>query len=184
MRPGSPCGRHRPALLDLVDHGERGPGTSAALDHMDACPACEREVTEIALTIAALRRAGAAYRALPKPDALLPPGPPSRLRRSRGARWSWRFQLGSLVTGAGIAAILVAPGVGFVPGGTLDAVPGASRSTAAITWQAAEHRLASRPDTAPLAAVGSLPPRYPEGLLRPWKEVPATDASAREFEPR
>jgi hypothetical protein len=46
-----------------------------------------------------------------------------------------------------------------------------------------EHRLAVTPDTAPIAAVRSLPPRYPEGLLRPWKEVPTTDATARELEP-
>ena len=181
MRPGSPCGIHRPVLVDLVDHGERGPGTAAALDHLDACPACEHEVTEIALTIAALRRAGAAYRALPGPRAVLPPRPS---RRGRGARWSWRFQLGSLVTGAGIAAILVASRVGFVPTPPLDAAPAVSRPAAVVTWQAAEHRLASSPDTASVAAVGSVPPRYPDGLLRPWKEVPATDATARVFEPR
>ena len=56
------CRRHRPVLVDLVDHGERGPATPAALDHLATCRPCERELTELALTIAALRRAGAAYR--------------------------------------------------------------------------------------------------------------------------
>ena len=29
----------------------------------------------------------------------------------------------------------------------------------------------------------TVPPRYPEGLIRPWKEVPPTDAIPRERQP-
>jgi hypothetical protein len=150
------CRTHRPVLVDLVDHGERGPATASALDHLDTCRPCEREITELALTIAALRRAGA---------------------------WSWRLQLGGLVTSAAIAALMVAPRVGVVPVRPAAAAPVPQHPARVVTWQAVEHRLAVTPDVAPVATVRSLPPRYPEGLTRPWKEVPPTDAAARELEP-
>ncbi|MEO5966433.1 MAG: hypothetical protein ABIR11_13290, partial [Candidatus Limnocylindrales bacterium] len=51
-------------------------------------------------------------------------------------------------------------------------------------WRVAESRLAAAPDTPPFAAPSSLPPRYPEGLSRPWKEVFPTDAMPPEFDAR
>ena len=180
------CRRHRPVLVDLVDHGERGPGTPAALDHLAVCRACERELTELALTIAALRRAGAAYRRLPvaatsplvAPGVIASPAGSPAPRRPTGRR---SFHLGSLITSAGIAALLVAPHVGLFPNhATPQTAP--ARPAAVTTWQQAEHRLASSPDI-PSVAVVILPPRYPEGRTRPWKEVPSRDATARELEP-
>lgn len=180
------CRRHRPVLVDLVDHGERGPATPTALDHLAGCRACERELTELALTIAALRRAGAAYRRLPVADA------PSRAvpnliasltlrpasRRHVGHR---SLHLGGLVASAGIAALLAAPHVGLVPSrATPETAP--ARPAAVTTWQRVEHQLASSPDIPPVAVV-ILPPRYPEGRTRPWKEVPSSDATVRELEP-
>jgi hypothetical protein len=169
-------------LVDLVDHGERGPATASALDHLDTCRPCEREITELALTIAALRRAGAAYRSLAVPEA------PRRAAIAaasvpRRRAWSWRLQLGGLVTSAAIAALMVAPRVGVVPVRPVAAAPVPQHPARVVTWQAVEHRLAVTPDVAPVATVRSLPPRYPEGLTRPWKEVPPTDAAARELEP-
>ena len=35
------CVRHREALVDFVDRREMGPGTAAALTHLDHCRACE-----------------------------------------------------------------------------------------------------------------------------------------------
>ncbi len=179
------CRRHRPVLVDLVDRGERGAGTPAALDHLAVCDPCEHEITELALTIAALRRAGIAYRALEVPDAPRPASVEvSAVPRRRP--WAWRLQLGGLVTSAALAALLVAPRVGPVPeeAPVPASAPAPSGLAGVVTWQAVEHRLAVSPDIAPLAAaVRSLPPRYPEGLTRPWKEVPATDAAARELEP-
>jgi anti-sigma factor RsiW len=175
------CRRHRPVLVDLVDHGERGPATPAALDHLATCRPCERELTELALTIAALRRAGAAYRRLPVAEVALQAVPDvvaSVTRRHAGHR---SFHLGGLVASAGIAALLVAPHVGLVPGrATPETAP--VRPAAVSTWQRVEHRLASSPDIPPVAVV-ILPPRYPEGRTRPWKEVPSGDATARELEP-
>ena len=181
------CRRHRPVLVDLVDRGERGPATAAALDHLALCADCERELTEMALTIAALRRAGNAYRALRVPDAgaegvrvasaLRPPAP-----TRRRPDWSRRLQLGGLLAGAGIAAMVVAPQIGLMPVRQITDPAPASRPAAAAMWQQAERRLAATPDPG-TRAVLVLPPRYPEGLLRPWKEVPATDATTRELEP-
>ena len=185
-RTPAACRTFRPVLVDLVDHGERGAGTAAAPDHLDVCGACEREITELALTIAALRRAGAAYRALEVPDRP-PAGTPRPAAIARGAAprrgpWSWRMQLGGLMTSAAIAALLVAPRVGLVPQRPApDRAP--QLPAGVVSWQAVEHRLAVSPDIAPVATVRSLPPRYPEGLTRPWKEVPSTDAAARELEP-
>lgn len=185
--PGSPCSRHRPVLVDLIDRGERGPSTPAALDHLAVCRPCEREVTELALTIAALRRAGSAYRAIRVPEATPPiAGPGPAARSAAGSRrrpeWGRRLQLGGLLTSAGIAAMLVAPHVGLMPDGPIPGSAQATKPAAPITWQQAEQRLASTLDVGSRAVV-VLPPRYPEGLVRPWKEVPATDAKPRELEP-
>ena len=174
---GAACRRHLPALVDLVDRGERGPDTDAALDHMTGCVRCRDEVTELALTVAALRRVSTAYRALPVP-VLARPAVPVRRRP-----WAWRAQLGGLITSAGIAALLVAPHVGLGPAGTsFDAAPGRPPAPA---WQAAEQRIAASPDIASMVAVSdSVIPRYPDGRLRPWKEVPSTDAAARGLDPK
>ena len=178
------CRRHRPVLVDLVDHGERTPATPTALDHLATCRLCERELTELALTIAALRRAGAAYRRLPVPEASVPGAllvcatatAPVR-RPSRG----WTLHLGGLAASAGIAALLVAPRVGLMPDRVIPETAPA-RPAAMTTWQQVEHRLAISPDI-PSVAVVTLPPRYPEGRTRPWKEVPSSDATAHELEP-
>ena len=183
-RTPAACLRHHAVLVDLVDRGERCPGTAAALDHLAVCAPCKAELTGLALTIAALRRAGVAYRALEVPDA---PRAASAVAVSRAPRrrpWGWRMQLGGLVTSAALAALVVAPRVGLVPV-ERTAVPAAPQAgtVAVVSWLAVEHRLAASPDIAPVAAVRSLPPRYPEGMTRPWKEVPPTDAAARELEP-
>jgi hypothetical protein len=172
------CRRNRPVLVDLVDRGERGPATEDALDHLRGCEACEREVTEIALTVAALRRAGATWRAVAVPAMARPAVPPGR------RPWAWRAQLGGIITSAGIAALLVAPQVGLLPDA---AQPGSEPVTSrppAPSWYAAEHRIAASPDVASMPAAGTLPPRYPDGRMRPWKEVNLADATARGLDPQ
>ena len=175
------CRRHRGPLEAFVERGERGPATAAALDHLDACRLCERELTDLALTAAALRRAGRELRQMPVPaparGRVVALAVPSR------DRWSWRLQLGGLLTGAAIAALVVVPHSTRsepLAGDSLAQV----RTTQAIPWRAAEARLAEAPDEPSFAAPSTLPPRYPEGLSRPWKEVFPADATPREFEPR
>jgi hypothetical protein len=195
------CRRHRPLLAALVEHGERAPGIEAALEHLAVCAGCEEDLTGIALTVAALRRAGTTYRRLPESaPAALPPviaRPPSARPpsvrpmaprpASAPARWAWRLQLGSLLATAAIVAVVVLPQAGL-PGTVAAAhVNTPVRASGVTQWQAAEQRLASSPDTGPLAAVvttSTLPPRYPDSLFRRWKEVPPSDATARGFAPR
>ena len=50
------CARYRPALTDWVEHRVQGPSTPSAFDHLARCRRCERELTDIAQTIIALRR--------------------------------------------------------------------------------------------------------------------------------
>jgi anti-sigma factor RsiW len=185
IRRRTACQRHRPSLLDLVDRGERGPGTAEALDHLAVCHACEQELTEVALTIAALRRTGSEVRAASVPA--IPDADVRRLAvRPQGSprdSWSWRLQLGSLVAGAAIAAVAVAPWVGVGPRSSNGVSIVASHPVVNATWLGAEARLAARPDHPSRPATISVSPRYPEGLSRPWEEVPASDATPREFEP-
>jgi hypothetical protein len=175
------CRRHRGALEAFVDRGERGPATPAALEHLAGCRPCEEELTELALTVAALRRAGSELRRAPVP--VPEPRRVAALAVAPRDRWSWRLQLGSLVTGAAIAALVVLPHATRTERLTSDALVPA-RETVTADWRAAEARLAAAPDEPSFAAFTTLPPRYPEGLTRPWKEVFPTDATPREFEPR
>jgi hypothetical protein len=172
------CRLYRPVLVDLVDRGDRGPATLDALDHMARCGACEAEITDVALTVAALRRAGSTWRAIPDPPMSRPALP------RRRPPWAWRAQLGGLITSAGIAALLVAPQVGLMPSAPHRAPAIQSARPLAAAWQSVEQRLAASPDIASTAAVGTLPPRYPDGRFRPWKEVNSQDATARGRNPQ
>jgi hypothetical protein len=175
------CLRHRRALEAFVDRGERGPTTPAALEHLDRCAPCERAMAELALTVVALRRAGRELRAAPVP--VVQPARIEALTVRRRSPWSFRFQLGSMLAGAAIAALVVLPQVNHSERPISDALMPV-RAKAAAGWRAAEFRLAAAPDSPSFAAPSAIPPRYPEGLTRPWKEVFPTDAAPREFEPR
>ena len=171
------CRPHRGVLEALVERGERGPTVGAALDHLETCATCERDLTELALTVAALRRAGRELRAAPVPE----PSPACVLALAvpRRTGWSWRIQLGGLLTGAAIAALVVVPRAGTGVPVTTDAQEPA-RVAVTASWRIAEAHLAMTPDTASFSAPGTtVPPRYPDGLLRPWKEVSPTDAVPR-----
>jgi hypothetical protein len=177
----SACRPHRASLEALVAHGERGPATPAALDHLSTCVVCERDLTELALTVAALRRAGRELLAAPIPT-------PTRssvaaLTAPRKTGWSLRLQLGGLITGAAIAALVVVPRTSTAVRSTSDA-EAFSRPAVTAVWRLAESRIAAEPDSPSFSAVSAVPPRYPEGLLRPWKEVASTDATPRAFRPR
>ena len=173
------CRRHRPVLVDFVDRRERGPRTPAALEHLARCERCEQEMAEYALTIVALRRAGREIAAFPVPAGIPRRVPSPAMRRDR---WSWRLQAGGLLTCAAIVGLVILPHgpTSISPSGAAEPV---NRSAVATPWLVAESRLAARPDLRSMAAVGNLPSRYPEGLTRPWKEVPATDATQRGPEP-
>jgi len=171
------CRPHRGVLEALVERDERAPTVGAALDHLETCTACERDLTELALTVAALRRAGRDLRAVPVPQ-------PSHTRVAalavpRRTGWSWRIQLGGLITGAAIAALVVIPRAGAGIPVTSDALEPSGHGVTA-GWRLAEAHLAMTPDNASFSARGiTVPPRYPDGSLRPWKEVSRTDVVPR-----
>jgi hypothetical protein len=175
------CRRHRRTLEAFVDRAERGPATPNALEHLAVCASCEREMTELALTIAALRRAGREVRATPVP--VVAPARVAALATRRPTPWPFRLQLGSVLAGVAIAAVVVLPSAGRTQVPPSDAVL-SPRQAVTAAWRAAESRIAAAPDTPSFAAPSSLPPRYPEGRTRPWKEVSQTDATPRELEPR
>jgi hypothetical protein len=52
------CVVHRPVLIDFVEHRAIGPDSPAALDHLARCGTCERDLSEVAQTVIALRRLG------------------------------------------------------------------------------------------------------------------------------
>jgi len=58
-RRADACVIHRPALVDFVERQALGPDSPAALDHLARCAPCERDLTEVAQTVFALRRLGA-----------------------------------------------------------------------------------------------------------------------------
>ena len=173
MLVATACHRHRAALVDLVEHGERGPGTGAALEHVTICERCEHTMAELALTVAALRRVSTEVRLAPVPE--IARERIARLAVRPRAAWRWRLQLGSLVTSAAIAAAVLVPGAALGPAGAWATPPGLD---AYAVWRLAESRIAAGPDYAPIA-VGSVPSRYPDGRLRPWKEVRPIDESRR-----
>ena len=172
-----PCADHREALLDFVDHGERGPATTRAIAHLDRCRTCERDLSEVALTIAALRRIGREVTlAEPAADAWL------RLR-ARVTRpidpWRWRATVGGMVTSTLLVAVLVAPATLGLPG-TLSRMP----EPVPVTELRREAQylnsvyLADLPDAVVADhATGSVPDPYaPEFGLAPHvarKEVPS-----------
>ena len=152
-RAGDPCaappaGGTSRRSSSLVDRGERGPRHGAALDHLGGCGRCrEREVTELALTVAALRRAGRELprRARPAPIPHGRPLPAARAARLGVARCSWAASSRA----RRIAALLVAPQVGFGAAGASDALePHRPRTGSPLAVGGAAHSPRS-PDTAP-----------------------------------
>jgi hypothetical protein len=53
---GRQCQRHRPVLIDFVDHGAVGPETGPALRHLDRCLRCTEAIESTILAITAIRR--------------------------------------------------------------------------------------------------------------------------------
>jgi anti-sigma factor RsiW len=102
------CERHRPLLVDFVDHGEVRPGTTAALAHLDRCEGCTDAMESTMLAITALRRLSAlAIAAEPAPDAW--PRLRARLERRRVRRPKVMSPLAGIAMSFAIVAVLVVP---------------------------------------------------------------------------
>lgn len=177
----TPCDRHRPALVDFVDHGERGAATEAALQHLERCERCERELSELALTIFALRRTGREAMAVEVPGADRPPVVPA----DAGDRRLHPLRRLGIPAGA-LAFVLVAGTLGLAG---LRSGSGETASTRSPI-ETSEDRLA---EAGFLSAVRGLPRpsgevasvvtlnsrQYPDGIRPSEKEVQPGEAPGR-----
>jgi len=104
------CVRRRAALLELVEVPAGGALTPGDRAHLESCARCRAEITDLALTAAALRRSFAATRdAEPGEDAW--PALRARLLRQRGAGSAGRAAspLAAVVLAAGLAVAMLLP---------------------------------------------------------------------------
>jgi hypothetical protein len=110
----STCRLHQPTLAALAEQRAAGPEGHAALEHVERCEACAKELGELMLTVVVLRRMG------DEAASGEPPGPDdawSRLRarieqsgrRARQRAWQWRATVGGLATATLLVAVLVGP---------------------------------------------------------------------------
>jgi predicted anti-sigma-YlaC factor YlaD len=118
------CVVYRPALLDFVERRALGPDSPAALDHLARCERCERDLSEVAQTIIALRRLGERARQVEAPAD----GWPSlrdRLERSQRtadeAARRLRRAFGSAMVGIAVVAVVAISSLtGTVTSGLVD----------------------------------------------------------------
>jgi len=111
-RRDDPCVAFRPTLVDFVERRALGPDSPAALDHLGRCMRCERDLTEVAQTVIALRRLGARASAVEAPAdgwAMLR----ERLERSQraadDAARRFRRAFGGAVVAVAVVAMIAIP---------------------------------------------------------------------------
>lgn len=149
-RPGS-CRIHREVLLDFVDQRELGPGTPAALEHLDRCDACRNELATFVLAIHAVRRLLAEARTAE------PPGDAwerlsARVQRPVTSAWRARSALAGVVVSAGLVAALIGPAVVWRPRVLVEGEPGPGPAVIlarTVAEQRAEAAFLSRVKLAP-----------------------------------
>lgn len=191
--PAGRCGRHRAALVHFVDRREILPNTTAALDHLDRCRACEEELEGIALAIAALRRVG-------REAALVEPGPDAwtrlRARIARGGRelaFRSRASAAALLMSAGLVGVLVAPGAivreRMVLADEIGTDPAVAAAVASARLRAdqeaeaayirARAQLRVGAESSRAGTAGRVPVRFPDGIRSVREEVTRDDAGGR-----
>jgi anti-sigma factor RsiW len=183
---GRSCSRYRPLLVDFVDHGEVGPETRAAFNHLDGCNHCTEAIESTMLTITALRRLSDEVADVdPSPDAW----PRLRLRIT-----GWRRRPAVMSPLAGVAmsfaivAMLVLP---FRLGGEgwIDLSATASQSAGSLS--AVDRRIEAsyiafsrrNPTTGGAIASGSVLTNIPTEIWLVRKEVHSAKPSVRPPEP-
>jgi hypothetical protein len=127
----SACRVHRLALAGLAERRVAGPEGRAALEHVERCPACAKELGELMLTVVVLRRMG---EAAANAESLGPDDAWSRLRaridrsrrRARQQAWQWRATVGGLATASLLVAVLVGPRAVSVTDNTYGEIESAS----------------------------------------------------------
>jgi len=182
---GRGCRRHRSALLDFAVGGLRGPGTPAALDHLDTCTRCRAEIEATVLAAAALRRlATDVSTAEPSSDAW------PRLRDRVAARPTARLGFMSPVAGMAMSLAIVVVAVVGAPGlpgsepeaaGPISAVAADQLEPTEEAWLRERIDRARRSSAAPADAAAAAPaaplsrgPSFlgPDGLGTPTVTTP------------
>ncbi len=126
------CAGYQDALLDFVDCGEAGPGVEAALEHLERCQACTRDLAATALVLTALRRMFDEARAAETPADAWP-----RLRARLATRQRRRWAPGTisgLVTGAALVTALLLPNASRLDARDYVADQGAGQLEALRMW--------------------------------------------------
>jgi anti-sigma factor RsiW len=183
------CGRHRPVLIDFVDHGEVRPETAAALAHLDQCTRCTEVVESTMLTITALKRMGdEAATVEPDEDAW----PRLQIRiQTWPRRPAVMSPLAGIAMSFAIVTVLVVPS--RFGGDILGPVASPNAGTALRSESVVERRIeadyiaAGRQgslnppagDSRADVASASYPRRYPDNLRPTRKEVGPTEPSGR-----
>jgi len=145
------CVVYRPALLDFVERRAPGPDSRAALDHLARCERCERDLSEVAQTIIALRRLGERARQVEAPaDGW--PTLRDRLERSQRAADEaarrLRRAFGSAMVGIAVAAVVAVSSLtGTVTTGLVDRPAVASVVRSATTTIARRYDPLAQPLT-------------------------------------
>ena len=183
IRPSSrPCPDHRRSLVAWADRREIGPGTAAALAHLDSCRDCEAEVTRIRLTIHAMRTIASEAAAVePSRDAW--PRLRARVDQPRRAPWQWRTTLGGTLVSTLIVAVVVGAGGGITSFDRQLIAPSmttsVSREEHAIETAYISARVARTGPSGPRSMPASIPRQYPDGVRPGQKEVNRNNADRR-----
>lgn len=178
LRRRDACAVHRPALVDFVERGARGPESPAALGHLARCARCERDLTEVAQTVIALRRIGQ--------RASLVEAPPDgwnvlreRLERSQraadDAARRLRRAFGGAVVSIAVVALVAIPSLnGTVVTGRDDGLAPAPESALALPAEVRRYDPRAQPVTEGivLAIAGRRASRAP--LAQPASGRPAS----------
>ncbi len=183
------CRRHRPLLVDFVDHGEVRPATAAALAHLDRCDRCTDAIESTMLTITALRRLGEATLEIePRADSW--PRLRARIQTIGPRRSTAMSPLAGIAMSFAIVAVLVVP---FRLGGgslleaaaspTIDRPSGSTiedrRIEAAYIASVHQGTLSADDPAALPDRATTFPRNYPDNIRPTRKEVSPAEPSGR-----
>jgi hypothetical protein len=180
---GRQCQRHRPVLIDFVDHGAVGPETAAALRHLDRCLRCTEAIESTILAITAIRRYADHVAGVEPPADAWP-----RLRdRIVGLHRpsAVRSPIAGIAMSFAIVAVLALPLrlSWFTPSAESSASPTTNpvitpeERRVETAYLAASRRVVSVPDTT--ASTGIVPASVPREVWDVRKEVYSAKPSGR-----
>ena len=184
-RPTDACARHRPTLIDWVEHRLEGPLTPSAFDHLDRCRRCELELTEIAQTVIALHRLAARAAMLePRTDGwrdLRARLEPAARRRQSAGRSRWGL-IGSMLGPAVVAVLALRIAVPAAPVGAVLVDDGMGISSTIAGAQRPMYDSGSRRLTEGIVLILAGRTHDSDGLAA-WPVISPTSTDRRDIRP-